>query len=134
MDDTNADDSLDAIVSRYYCASSRDPYFKFKIASLIPHVIRIVDWYGDNKDIADFNHYLIMVGPILTHYVAVLGAAKDICVVRDGHVSSFIRSHDLLLELIHEFNKEFSLELMAESPKAYIGIDKEWAIPAKLCI
>ncbi|MCK9530973.1 MAG: hypothetical protein M0R77_10520 [Gammaproteobacteria bacterium] len=125
---------LDQIVGRYYRESLNDQRFRYTVAKLMPHMIQIIDWYGDHKDYVDFKTYLIMTGVIITNYVEVLGAAKNLCLERDGAISSHIRSHDALLELLYEFDEQYSLELMMQYPKAYVGIKGEWVNPAKFCL
>ena len=125
---------LDKIVGRYYSESLNDQNFRYTVAKLMPHIIQIIDWYGDHKDYVDFKTYLIMTGVILTNYVEVLGAAKNLCLERDGAISSHIKSHDALLELLYEFDEQYSTELMMQYPRAYLGVKGEWGNPAKFCL
>lgn len=125
---------LDRLVGRYYRDSMNDQNFRFTVAKLMPHLIGIIDWYGDHKDYVDFKTYLILTGVIISNYVDVLGAAKNLCLERDGMISSHIKSHDALLELLYEFDEQYSTELMMQYPRAYLGIKGEWVNPAKFCL
>lgn len=130
---TNMWIDLDAILVEYYGECS-DANFQRTVAKLKPYMDLLMDWYDIYHQRADKPQVMIMVGSILSNYVSVLGAVKELCLMRDGSISSHIRAHNVLLERIHAFNEDFSIELMVEWPKAYIGIDGDWVIPAKLCL
>lgn len=124
---------LDRLLLSYY-DDSQDRSFTRTIAKLTPHIIKLTDWYDNYRQYIDFKTYLIMVGPIISNYASVLGAAKDLCIARDGLISRHVRANDVLLERIHSFNEDYSIELMTSSPAAYQGIYAPWTSPAKICL
>lgn len=80
------------------------------------------------------SEFMAIIEPWATSFASYLGASKDLQLLRDGQISDYVSRFNENLITFHHMNEEISYAIMVTWPKAYIGIDEAWAIPAKLCL
>lgn len=102
------------------------PYFVY--------IDRMFDAYERDTSLLPAAQFLYSITPWLAEYVSILGATKDYQLVRDDQISRHVSKHNAFLRKIHIMSEDYSHVMMTQFPKAYMGIDDAWAIPAKICL
>lgn len=98
------------------------------------YIERMFDAYEEDPTLLPVNDFLYAITPWLGEYIAILGATKDYQIFRDDQISRHVATHNKFLFKLHQMSEDYSTIAMTTWPKAYMGIDEPWAIPAKLCL